>query len=202
MSTYYWKLFLVSLNVWKFELQYEWTTPRQIFICEYCSLQLFCHNVEGARDIKCSQKQLELKFCWFQTLGSNFTWGINRRCSIKNVFLKIYNIHRKFCKIFKNALFTEHLWMTASTSHQLLALYLAIIYSWQLLSSEKSLVGKKFIHIFQWFYRFRFLLQRLFFIFFDKCLFILSVMQRVCFTLSSQPFCWLGDKCFWPILKI
>ena len=33
--------------------------------------------------------------------------------------------------------------MTASILQQLLALYFAIIYSWELSSSEKSLVGKK-----------------------------------------------------------
>ena len=38
-----------------FELQYEWTPP-QIFLCGYRVLQLFCRNVEGAYDIKCSQK--------------------------------------------------------------------------------------------------------------------------------------------------
>ena len=32
-----------------------------------------------------------------------------------------------------------------------------------------------------------------FFIFFDKCLFTLSVTQSVCWTLNSQPFCWLGE---------
>ena len=49
----------------------------------------------------------------------------------------------EFCKIFKNTFFTEHFWMTASILQQLLALYFAIIYSWQLSSNEKSLVGKK-----------------------------------------------------------
>ena len=48
----------------------------------------------------------------------------------------------EFCMIFKSTFFTEHLWMTASILQQLLALYFAIIYSWQLSSSEKSLVGK------------------------------------------------------------
>ena len=52
--------------------------------------------------------------------------------------------------------------MTASILQQLLGLYFAIIYSWQLSSSEKSLVGKKFIHTLQEFYRFRFLLHRYF----------------------------------------
>ena len=33
--------------------------------------------------------------------------------------------------------------MTVSILEQLMALYFAIIYSWQILSSEKSLVGKK-----------------------------------------------------------
>ena len=42
----------------------------------------------------------------------------------------------EFCKISKNSFFTEHLWMTASILQQLLALYFAIIYSWQV-SSRK-----------------------------------------------------------------
>ena len=33
-------------------------------------LQLFCHNLEGAHYITCSQKQLELKSCPFQRLRS------------------------------------------------------------------------------------------------------------------------------------
>ena len=53
----------------------------------------------------------------------------------------------EFYKIFKNNLFMEHLWMTASVLQQLLALYFSIIYSWQLSSSEKTLLGKK-IHPF------------------------------------------------------
>ena len=52
----------VNLNVLKFELPYEWTPP-QIFFCGYRVLQLLCHNVEGAHDIKFSKKLLELKFC-------------------------------------------------------------------------------------------------------------------------------------------
>ena len=49
----------------------------------------------------------------------------------------------EFCKIFKNIFFTKHLCMSASILQQLLALYFAIIYSWQLSSSEKSLVRRK-----------------------------------------------------------
>ena len=52
----------------------------------------------------------------------------------------------EFFRIFKNTFFTKHLWMTASISQQLPALYFAIIYSWQLSSSEKSLVRKKNIY--------------------------------------------------------
>ena len=37
----------------KFELQYNWTPP-QLFFCWYRVLELFCHNVEEAHDIKCS----------------------------------------------------------------------------------------------------------------------------------------------------
>ena len=43
--------------------------------------------------------------------------------------------------------FARHLWMIASILKQLLALYFALIYSWQLSSSKKSLVGKK-IHLY------------------------------------------------------
>ena len=54
--------------------------------------------------------------------------------------------------------------MTASISQQLPALYFAIIYSWQLSCSEKSLVWKKiFILIFPGFYRFSFLLHLYYF---------------------------------------
>ena len=98
-----------------------------------------------------------------------------KRDSATGVFLWIL-------KQFKNTLFTEHLWISASILQQLLALYFAIIYSWQLSSGEKSLVEKKFIHIFQGFYRFRFLSHRyicffFFSFFFDKSLFTLSVTK-------------------------
>ena len=41
--------FYFNLIILKFELQYEWIPPQSI-------LQVFCHNVEGAHDIKFSQK--------------------------------------------------------------------------------------------------------------------------------------------------
>ena len=49
----------------KFELQYE-LTPQQIFFRGHRVLQLCCHNVEPAHVIKCNQKQLKRKFCWFR----------------------------------------------------------------------------------------------------------------------------------------
>ena len=56
--------------------------------------------------------------------------------------------------------------MTASILQPLLALYFAIIYSWQVSSCEKSLAGKKkFIHTSQGFYISIFLLNRYFFSF-------------------------------------
>ena len=101
----------------------------------------------------------------FQRLGPTFTRGSRRRCSIKK---DIYNIYRntpvpeslfklelylkgdsdtgfscEFFKILRIAFFTEHLWMVASISQQLLPSYFAIIYSCQLSSSETSLVRKK-----------------------------------------------------------
>ena len=54
----------------------------------------------------------------------------------------------EFCKIFKNSFFTENLWMTASILLQLLTLCFAIIHSWQLSSSEKSLFEKKKMSIY------------------------------------------------------
>ena len=88
----------------------------------------------------------------------DFTRGSHLKCSIKKGVLENFPIFScnfvkketlapgfscEFCKIFKNILFTEHLWLTASILQQLVALYFAITYSWQLSSSEKSLVGKK-----------------------------------------------------------
>ena len=121
-----------------------------------------------------------------------------------------------FCKIFKNTFFTEHLW------RELLALYFVIIYSWQLSSNEKSIVGEKVIHMSKRFYRFRFIylfislfiyLYIYFFIYLFIYLFFylfiylfisffsfhwqipvtLLDTQNVCCTRSSQPFCWLGN---------
>ena len=85
--------------------------------------------------------------------------------------------------------------MAASILQQLLALYFAIIYNWQLSSSEKSLVEKKNSSMYlkdfaglDFFIYFFIYLFICFFIFFYKCLFTLSVMQSVCYTISSQPF--------------
>ena len=55
-------------------------------------------------------------------------------------------VHGFFCEfseIFKNTLFMEHLWMTASILQQLLALCFLFIYRWEHLSGEKLLAGKK-----------------------------------------------------------
>ena len=43
-----------------------------IFLWVFCFTTIW-NNIEAARDIKCCQKQLERKFCWFQKVGSNFT---------------------------------------------------------------------------------------------------------------------------------
>ena len=72
--------------------------------------------------------------------------------------------------------------MTASILQQLLALCFAVIYSGQLSSCEKPLVGKKSSSIYLKDF------TDLGFFFFGKCLFTLSVTQSVCCTLSSQPF--------------
>ena len=48
-------VFLFYLNALMFEFQYEWT-PQQIFFCAHCILQMFCHNIEGAHNTKCTEK--------------------------------------------------------------------------------------------------------------------------------------------------
>ena len=71
--------------------------------------------------------------------------------------------------------FARILW-TPFLRNTLLVLYLAIIYSWQLSSSDKLttfqvISREKTIHMIHRFYRFRFLLYRYFFIFFgNACL--------------------------------
>ena len=105
--------------------------------------------------------------------------------------------------------------MNALILQQLLPLYFAAIYSWQLSSSEKSLVEKKFIHMCHWILQIYFTHINTFsFSLRNACLpcrlrktilarniylFLVSVAKRCC-TLSSQPFCWLADtqtQCFW-----
>ena len=109
-------------------------------------------------DIKCSQKWLKLKFCWFQRLGSNFTSGSHRFCSTKKGVYKNFAIFTgkyPYQSIYLNCNFIKNkLWhrgflvnfarslRTPSILQQLLALYFANIYSWHVLSSEMSIVGK------------------------------------------------------------
>ena len=76
----------------------------------------------------------------------------------------------EFFKMFKNTFFPDHLWMTASALKQLLALYFPIIYSWQLSSSEKSLVGKNVHPYISKILQISFTQIFFFFIYFDKCL--------------------------------
>ena len=146
----------------KFELQYE-LTPPQIFFCGYRVLKLFCHNEEWAHDIKCSQKWLKLKFPNFKDLvlilPPAATRGVLKKGVFKNfaIFTEkhLFQILFLTCNVIKKRLwhrsfpvnfcttFTKNLWMTSSILQQFLALYFAIIYSYQLSSSEKSLVGEK-----------------------------------------------------------
>ena len=115
-----------------------------------------------------------------------FTDSQENTCTRVFVMLQLYwkktlvqGFSCQFCKIFKNRfgwllIFYNSYW-----------LYFAIIYSWQLSVSKKSLgIQISFFHFFNFF-----------FIFFDKCLFTFSVTQGLCCTrtLSSQPFCWLRD---------
>ena len=81
--------------------------------------------------------------------------------------------------------------MSASILQQLLALYFAIVYSWQLSSSEKSLSRKKFIQYLMDFTDLFYV--DIFLKFLLKCLLTLAVTQSLCWNLSIQPFCWLGD---------
>ena len=133
----------------------------------------------------------------FLKISQNSQEAVTLSC---NFILKETLVQGFFCefwKIFKNTFFTEHLWMIASILQQLLALYFAIIYREQLLSSQKSLVRKKSSSMYltdfadlDFFFSIAFHFS---FIFFGKYLFTLSVTLSVCFTLNSHPFCWLGD---------
>ena len=92
----------------------------------------------------------------------------------------------EFCNVFKNTIFTEHLWMTASILQQQLVLYFPFIYRWQHSSGETSLVGKK-LHpyisrIFQ-IQIFFFFIFFFFFVFF--CCFFLFSLTKTCLL------CWL-----------
>ena len=62
--------FYFNSNVLKFELQYDWTPP-QIFFCRHHVSQLFCHNVEGAHDIKWNWNFADFK-CFYLSLPANF----------------------------------------------------------------------------------------------------------------------------------
>ena len=114
----------------------------------------------------------------------------------------------EFCKIFEKPFLQNTSGWLVLFYKNLLALYFAIIRSWQLSSSDKPLVAKQnssiylkdFTNLDFFFHFFHFL-----FIFCDKSLFTLSVTQSACCFLSSQPYSWLGDtwtEWFWPILKI
>ena len=134
---------------------------------------------------------------------SQYLQNINHMC--QSLFLSCHFIKKEtllqrfpceFCKIFWSTFFSEHLFMTAFILQQLLALYIAIIYSWKLLRSEKALVGKKnsFIYLND-FTDLDFFITDIFFFFsfFFWQLQVYTVMQSACCTLSSQSFCWLGD---------
>ena len=162
--------FYFNLNVLKFELQYEWAPPPQIFFCGYRVLQPFCNNVDRGHGIKCSQKIVGIEIFLISEsdlvliLTHGATGGVQQKNALKmfailtekhlcqNLFLSCNFIKREtlaqkfsceFFKIFKNTFFIENLWMTPSILQQLLALYFAVIYRWQLSSSEKSLLEEK-----------------------------------------------------------
>ena len=133
----------------------------------------------------------------FLKISQNSQEAVTLSC---NFILKETLVQGFFCEfwnIFKNTFFTGHLWMIASILQELLALYFAIIYREQLLSSQKSLVRKKSSSMYltdftdlDFFFSIAFHFS---FIFFGKYLFTLSVTLSVCCTLNSHPFCWLGD---------
>ena len=110
------KLFLFQLKRLEVWIIAIWMNIATSIFCGDRVLQLLYHKVQRAHGIRCSQKWLELKFCWFQRLGSNFSWGRYRRCSIlvekplcQSLFLSSNFIKEEtlaqrfsceFCKIF------------------------------------------------------------------------------------------------------
>ena len=70
--------------------------------------------------------------------------------------------------------------MAASILQQLMALYFAMIQIWQILSSKKSLVGKKIpLYISRILQTYISITQIFFFIFFDKCLFTIALIKNI-----------------------
>ena len=131
-------------------------------------------------------------FCKNGALTSFATFTGKQLC--QSLFISCNFIENKtlkqgfeFCKIFKKP------FLKNTTRWMLLFCDSCWLYSLRLYIAGNFQVGKshcrekKFIHISQRFYRFGFLLH-IFFIFFDKCVFTLSVTQSVCYTLSNQRF--------------
>ena len=163
--------FYFSLNVLKFELQYEWTPPQIFFsvdITLYNYLVVFTTMQREPMISSVVKNSWNWNSADFRELVLILLQAATECVLCKKVFLKSFAIFTgkhlcqslfvscnfikkdtlaqaffcEFCKIFKRSIFTEHIWMTASILRQLLALYFAIKYSWQFSSREKSLVGK------------------------------------------------------------
>ena len=112
------------------------------------------------------------KYFWNNQVASSFLYYTRRKKSVS---------YRETTALYR---------MAASILQLLLALKFSVIYSWQLLLSEKSLVWRKnssiYLHDFT---DLDFFYINVFFSFFDKYLFILPITESLCCTQSSQPFC-------------
>ena len=67
------------------------------------------------------------------------TLGLFLSCNFIRKEIPAGVFHVNFARFLATPFFVEHFWMTASVLQQLLALYLAIIYSWQLLTYFENL---------------------------------------------------------------
>ena len=86
-------------------------------------------------------------WCFVIFTGKQLCQGLFLSCNfiIKETLAQGFSC--EFCKTFKDTFLTDLHWMTTSILQQLPAFYFAIIYSWQLSSSEKSLSGEKNCHL-------------------------------------------------------
>ena len=102
---------------------------KKLLHCNYLMLFLVCRNCEKNNVIKHMQKQSPEMFC--KKRCSQKFCKIHRKIPVPDYlacnFIKKESLAQvKFCKIFKNTFFIEHIWVTASAHVMNLQLFLIL----------------------------------------------------------------------------